>query len=121
MSQQLSIKDAVIGFDNDANVLYYEWAPNLSVDSQIPHPWWNANDTSRGDDAPILALMRRGQGLWIGKPSEWIEGEAVANGWLAYTPSDIHHLAERSAPGDLFVPLHGYRLTDLMRNKSAHR
>lgn len=38
MSQKLSIKDAVIGFDGDANVLYYEWQPNLSVDSQISHP-----------------------------------------------------------------------------------
>jgi hypothetical protein len=121
MSQNLSIKEAVIGYDGDANVLYYEWQPNLSVDSQIPHPWLNANDTSRGDDAPILAMMRGGQGLWIGKPSEWMEGDAGANGWVAYTPSDIHHLAELSVPGDVFVPLHGYRLTDLLRNKSGIR
>ena len=65
--------------------------------------------------------MRGGQGLWIGKPSEWIEGDAVANGWLAYSPSDIRHLAERSAPDDLFAPLHGYRLTDLLRKKLSIR
>ncbi|SFN45748.1 hypothetical protein [Dokdonella immobilis] len=36
MSQSLSIKEAGIGFDDDAKVVYYEWRRDITLNADDP-------------------------------------------------------------------------------------
>lgn len=103
------LREAIIGFDNDANVLFYyaedvkKFADDefdFELDSR------SAQDPAfPGEPTPLLALKPGGSGLWFDKPGEWVMAGARPNGWVAFTAEDVELLRDMAEVGDLLIPL----------------
>jgi len=100
------LREAVIGFSDDGDVLfYYPEDVGLGDDDDFEvEGRWAGKPALPGEPMPLLALKPGGSGLWLGKPSEW--EEAVPNGWVAFTEDDEALLRQRAEVGDLLIPLY---------------
>ena len=103
------IRNAVIGFDNDCNVIFYY--PEDVHNDEDGHPRLDDYRTIDqpsfpGEPDPIVALKGAGNGLWFDDPHEWVmEREGVEpTGLIAFTDGDAEFLREAAEPGDLIIP-----------------
>ncbi len=101
------IREAVIGFDDACNVLFFYLSdlPQTGDDTELVYR--SADETAfEGESVPILALKPAGSGLWCGNPNEWGMDEPIdTNGFVAFTEEAAAHLYATAGPGDLLIPL----------------
>ena len=101
------IREAVIGFDNDGNVIFY-FLEDINIDEDGDHRLDDYRDidqpTFPGEPEPIVALKQAGNGLWFDKPYEWVSAGAKPTGFIAFTEEDADFLRKAAEPGDLIIP-----------------
>ncbi len=103
------LREAIIGFDNDAHVLFYYpedvkrgggGTLDFGLDSRSA-----VRPALPGEPIPLLALKPGGSSLWFDRPSEWAMEGAEPNGWVAFTAEEAARLRNRAEVGDLLILL----------------
>jgi hypothetical protein len=103
------IREAIIGFDNDAGVLFFypedvkrhdDDADDFELEVRSAE-----SPAFHGEPNPVLALKRAASGLWFDSPYEWVDAGAQPNGWVAFTTEEADFLRLYAGAGDLLIPL----------------